>query len=162
MARRLGWKFVDLDSLVARREGASVAAIFRRRGEAAFRSAESAAIRGLIRLKSRVISVGGGAPVSAQNRAWLRRAGHVVYIRVPVEVLAGRLARSRNRPLLYPARGDRAKLRRLISGLLRRRRRFYMQADTVVHAGRRSSGKLAGIILRRVSSRLDKGNGRGL
>ncbi len=162
LAKRLGWKFVDLDSLISRRAGASVAAIFRKRGEKGFRAAESRAIRALPRLKGCVISIGGGAVVSGKNRAWLRKTGHIVYIQARADLLARRLARSRGRPMLKPARGDRKKLDRLVEELLRRRRPFYMQADTVVRAGGHSSGKLAGIILNRVKGELDKGMNRGL
>ncbi|MEK7474531.1 MAG: shikimate kinase [Candidatus Coatesbacteria bacterium] len=142
LARRIGWRFLDLDREVERRAGMSVAAIFRRRGEEAFRAAEYAAIRGLCRRRCRVVAVGGGAPVSARNRAWLRRAGLVVWLRVPAAELVRRLRPGASRPLLAPAHGDCRALARLVKGLLRRRTAAYSRAAVAV-SGSGSSARVA-------------------
>ena len=47
-ARRLGWRFVDLDDAVAERVGTDVQGIFEREGEAAFRRHELSALEDLI------------------------------------------------------------------------------------------------------------------
>ena len=36
LAKKLGWKFIDLDAEIERREGRSIAEIFRENGEAYF------------------------------------------------------------------------------------------------------------------------------
>src|SRR5262245_31769003 len=81
LARMLGWRFTDLDRVVERRAGRSIPALFRRRGEQAFRRLEHEAIRGLRRRRGWVVAAGGGAPVVPRNRPWLRRAGRVVWLR---------------------------------------------------------------------------------
>lgn len=134
LARRLGWRFLDLDRVIERRGGGSVRGLFRRRGEEAFRRLEAVEIRRLHRIRHRVVAAGGGAPVAPRNRYWLKRAGVVVYLRVPVPVLVRRLRRARNRPLLAPAKGEPRVLHRLVASLLKKRERHYAEADFAVPA----------------------------
>ena len=75
LAARLGWAFVDTDDLIERTKQRSIAEIFTAEGEAAFRSLEVETIADVARGCRRVISVGGGAVLSARNRRLLRNAG---------------------------------------------------------------------------------------
>ena len=93
LARRLGVPFVDTDSRVEEREGASVSDLFRYEGEQRFREIErevlDAAIAGN---DSAVISTGGGLPVWGDNMARMNAAGCTVYLRRSAENIAGRLS----------------------------------------------------------------------
>jgi shikimate kinase len=103
-AARLGWTWLDTDTLVTEAEGASVADLFARHGEAHFRAAEARALAdALARPESLVVSVGGGAVVADQNRARLRAAGTVVWLRARPETLARRVGPATARPLLAGA-----------------------------------------------------------
>jgi len=135
LARKLGWRFVDLDRLVANKAGKSVRRIFQEKGEAAFRKMERQAIRGLASFNRHVVATGGGAPVFPGNRRLFRKAGIVVYLSAPAVVLARRLARVTDRPLLASARGHPAALRALIGRMLRKRAGAYATADLAVNAG---------------------------
>ncbi|MGC8626858.1 MAG: shikimate kinase [Acidimicrobiales bacterium] len=98
---RLGWPVVDTDSLVEAEVGTSVAEVFARQGEAEFRARESRAIAQLANgPEPAVVSVGGGAVLSAANRSLLRRAGTVVWLRARPETLAERVGDGTGRPLL--------------------------------------------------------------
>jgi shikimate kinase len=74
LAARLAWDCVDLDERIAVREGQSIPDIFRERGEAGFRAAETAALVELIGSLDRdsVVALGGGAFVQDQNRDLLK------------------------------------------------------------------------------------------
>lgn len=93
LARRLGVPFVDTDSRVEEREGASVSDLFRYEGEQRFREIErevlDAAIAGN---DSAVISTGGGLPVWGDNMARMNAAGCTVYLCRSAENIAGRLS----------------------------------------------------------------------
>ena len=105
LARRLGWRFVDLDRNIQQREGTSIAKIFAQNGEAGFRRAESAALRdllaGLGQQPPTVVALGGGTLSIAQNRLRLRQpGGPVVFLDAPLSTLRERCRRSgRQRPL---------------------------------------------------------------
>ncbi|MBI3998428.1 MAG: 3-dehydroquinate synthase [Armatimonadetes bacterium] len=100
LARRLGWTFADTDAEIEARDGRSIPAIFRESGEADFRAVERAVVRGITKRRRMVVATGGGAVLSAASRRLLYEAGPVFYLRVPVEVLAGRLGADPGRPLL--------------------------------------------------------------
>lgn len=101
LAARLGWPVIDTDAIVERKAGTSVAQIFALEGEEAFRAAEAGAIAGLVAgQEPLVVSVGGGAVVSEANRAALRAAGTVVWLRAPPATLAARVGSGKSRPLL--------------------------------------------------------------
>jgi shikimate kinase len=75
LAQRLDWDFVDLDARIESREGQPVPEIFRDRGEAGFRLAETGALSDLLTSplqRNSVVALGGGAFVQERNRELLR------------------------------------------------------------------------------------------
>lgn len=104
VAARLGRPHVDTDVEVERAAGSSVREIFSTRGEAGFRVEESrvlaAVLGGSVPV---VVSVGGGAVLDDTNRAALRGAGTVVWLRARPDTLARRVGRNADRPLLAAA-----------------------------------------------------------
>ena len=92
LAARLGWRFVDLDDRVTAKEKRSIAEILRDSGEAAFRKAETAALRELLdeldHERPTVAALGGGAFVQDEN-AWLlaEDGDPMVFLDAPYEIL---------------------------------------------------------------------------
>lgn len=113
LAGRLRWRFVDLDDEIVAAEGRSIAELFDKSGEEAFRAAESRALSALLaRPPERlVLALGGGAFVQAQNADAIRRADlPVIFLDAPVETLRARCAAAGDtRPLFR----DEARFRRL-------------------------------------------------
>lgn len=103
VAQTLGREFIDTDLVVERTVGQPVGEIFRNEGEDAFRNYESTAIDDAVSGPARVVAVGGGAVLSAENRTVLKQAGFLVYLRATPETLAARLAHVTDRPLLNVA-----------------------------------------------------------
>lgn len=101
LARELGWEFRDVDEEVEEESGLSVAELFSRRGEPAFRELEERALESCLAGDADgVVSVGGGAVLSESNRARLAGAGTVVWLRARPETLADRVGDGAGRPLL--------------------------------------------------------------
>ncbi|HUZ09549.1 MAG TPA: shikimate kinase [Acidimicrobiales bacterium] len=101
LAGRLGWAYADSDDRVQEATGHTVPELFAQHGEAAFRAAESEALRQALRGASpQVVSVAGGAVLAPANRALLRRSGTVVWLRARPETLGARVGDGRGRPLL--------------------------------------------------------------
>ncbi len=107
LAQRLGWSFHDLDDVIEQREGRTIAAIFAESGEAAFRRAESAALKALLEDSAPrgdlIVALGGGAFAQPENRVALEQAGAItVLLEAPLEELRRRCradAEGRIRPL---------------------------------------------------------------
>ena len=101
LAEGLGWRYVDSDAQVEATVGRTVAEIFAAEGEAGFRGLESAALRtALADPAPSVVSVAGGAVLDPANRALLREAGTVMWLKADVATLARRVGDGSGRPLL--------------------------------------------------------------
>jgi len=76
LAQRLGWRFIDLDSLIEQQDGRAVSRIFAESGEAAFRAMETDALASSLNESGLVIALGGGALETQANRHALGAASH--------------------------------------------------------------------------------------
>jgi shikimate kinase len=114
LARRLGWRAVDIDEMVEQRERQTVASIFAKHGEPYFRAAERAVLMDQIPTRHLVVATGGGTFVDPQNRAVIKGDGATVWLDVPMHRLIARVPADGRRPLA----SDRAEFERLF--LLRR------------------------------------------
>jgi shikimate kinase len=95
LASHLGWQFCDLDQLIEKREGRTVAEIFTEREETGFRAAETQALEELLQDPARkddlVIALGGGTFAQAQNRRVLEQGGAItILLDAPVDELRRR------------------------------------------------------------------------
>lgn len=100
IAGSLDVPFVDLDEWIEARAGRPVAELFSSEGEAGFRAREHDE---LVRMESEppsVVACGGGVILRDENRAFLKRTGTVVYIKVTAAEALARIGDSNTRPLL--------------------------------------------------------------
>lgn len=121
LARARHMTFIDTDDRIVEKAGMPVTAIFEKYGEERFREMETEALREIMTEKGRcVVSVGGGLPMRAENREYLKALGQVIYLRATAETLIGRLGHDCSRPMLRG--GD---LRSRIETLMEKRRDTY-------------------------------------
>jgi shikimate kinase len=103
LARRLGWSFLDVDEVIEAEAGLTIAEIFARHGEAAFRDREQATIASLAGGDSLVLALGGGAIEHPATLTRLVAAPGTLLVHLQVE-LATALSRcgggKQTRPLL--------------------------------------------------------------
>ena len=126
LAKRLGWRFVDVDELIEANAKKSIPAIFSQHGEGVFRRLEQRTIRRVTRSSEQVIATGGGAFLDAKNRARLRVSGPVICLTArPQTILARVKPRLGTRPLLQSGRDSLSTIRTL----LRQRALAYTKAD---------------------------------
>jgi len=109
LAARLGVPYVELDAEIELAAGRTVREIFDQEGEARFRELEAAALGEAAARDPSVVSCGGGVVLEPANRVTLRATGEVVFLSVPLEVLADRVQPAAERPLIR-AEGDLARL----------------------------------------------------
>ncbi len=101
LAERLDRTFVDTDALIEFEAGTTVADLFRREGEPAFRQAERRLVADALRSETAsVIATGGGAVLDAGSRAAMRERGTVVWLDPPIARIVARLDDDGSRPLL--------------------------------------------------------------
>jgi shikimate kinase len=127
LAERLGYDFADLDVEIETATHNTVAEIFERDGEPAFRKLEGAHLTAVL-LPDTVAALGGGTIVDDDNWATVRTRATSVWLDAPVKVLWERVAGIPGRPLA----NDRAAFE--IHHAPRRPR--YAEADARVDASR--------------------------
>lgn len=148
LARRLGWEFVDTDSLIEAREGASVADVFQYEGEQRFREVERAVLDGVIaRGGAAVVSTGGGLPTWSDNMASMNAAGRTVYLRRTAQQIASRLSPygRRKRPRLRGLSDD--ELVAFMERDMATREAYYSRATFVIACDGRSDDDILDEIL---------------
>jgi shikimate kinase len=98
LAQKIGVGSIDLDQHIERTAGRTVPEIFVAEQEAGFRAREAAAVRAAARAPRSVVALGGGAVSARAVRHWVRRTGHLIWLRGPADLCASRAPSGR--PLL--------------------------------------------------------------
>ena len=101
LAKKLGWKFIDLDEEIERSERRAVADIFQEHGEAHFRQIERLALKRISSAASAeksIIALGGGAFLDPENRDVAETTGLTVWLKVSFARIADRVRIDGTRP----------------------------------------------------------------
>ena len=100
IARGLDLDYLDMDALIEKRLGMSIANFFAEKGEEAFRQIESEVLADLLKT-DRVVSTGGGVVVSQRNRDLLKQNPDNIYLKANFETLYQRISADKDnqRPL---------------------------------------------------------------
>jgi shikimate kinase len=149
LAQALGFQPVDLDSLIEKRAGSSVARIFAEQGEQAFRDREADALASLASREGVVIAAGGGAPIDERNREFFLRRSRTFFLRVSLETARHRTKRGAGRPLLQS--GARA-VRLLYEERLPLYRSFGQEVDTEARTPEEVAGEILSLLGRPTAS----------
>jgi shikimate kinase len=127
LAQRLHVPFADSDAEIEKAANETIAEIFARDGEPAFRVGERRIIARLLEGPVQVLATGGGAFMDPLTRAGIREHGLSVWIRADLETLLDRTARRQHRPLLNV--GD---PREIMTRLMAIRHPIYAEADITI------------------------------
>lgn len=101
LAASLDMEFIDLDAEIVAFTGQSIPQIMAEWGESGFRDIEGTTLRRVTKGPPRVIALGGGALLRAQNRSHAESKGVVVSLTAEIETLQKRIAGDETeRPLL--------------------------------------------------------------
>jgi shikimate kinase len=100
LASALDLPFRDADHEVESAAGRSIPDIFADLGEDAFREGERRVIARLLDEPPHVLATGGGAFMSPETRSLIKSRAISIWLKADLEVLAKRVSRKDNRPLL--------------------------------------------------------------
>ena len=100
IARGLDPNYLDMDDLIEKRLGMSIAEFFSEMGEEAFRQVESEVLADLLQ-RDQVVSTGGGVVISQRNCDLLKTNSDNIYLKADFETLYHRIAADQDnqRPL---------------------------------------------------------------
>ena len=99
LARELGYKLIDTDSEIVKRQGKSIPQIMSEVGEQGFRKIEKDVIADLLKNDFLVLSVGGGTIL--HNADLLMSGSTVIFLDTDFKVCYDRIKNDKNRPLAF-------------------------------------------------------------
>ena len=134
LARRLDYQFIDTDDLIENQEIASIADIFKYKGEDYFRLIESKILKGIQSNQNLIVATGGGMPCFHGGIDFIKANGTSIFLNVSPEDLLKRIQKSdaNNRPLI----DKKTSQKELLSSIKNRyesRLQFYEQADIQIN-----------------------------
>tara|TARA_B100000963_G_scaffold294771_1_gene265494 strand:- start:1706 stop:2194 length:489 start_codon:yes stop_codon:yes gene_type:complete len=124
LAKRLKYKFVDVDKLIEAQEGLSINLIFKNKSESYFRKIENDVTLSELKKENTVISLGGGAFLNNAIRKSAKRMSISFWLDLPIEELVKRLKKNSQRPLLFKKNIDETAKKIYLS-----RKKIYNEAD---------------------------------
>lgn len=118
---------IEMDQIIAEREGMSIPDIFEVHGEQYFRDLETNLLIEMQSRKNVVISCGGGTPLRECNVVEMKRNGRVVLLTASPETIFDRVKDSHDRPVI-----ENNKNVPFIADLMEKRRAKYEAAADIV------------------------------
>ena len=143
---------IEMDQIIASREGMSISEIFAERGEEYFRDCETNLLRELQSEKNVVISCGGGTPLREVNVVEMKKNGKVIFLTAEPETILERVRDSHDRPLI-----EENKTVPFIAELMEKRREKYEKAaDIIIHTDHKTTYEICEEIIARVRAVAEK------
>lgn len=118
---------IEMDQIIAERQGMSISDIFETYGEEYFRDLETNLLIEMQSKKNMVISCGGGVPMRERNVVEMKKNGRVVLLTAKPETILNRVKDNHDRPLL-----EGNKTVPFIADLMEKRREKYQAAADIV------------------------------
>ncbi len=131
LAAALQIPFLDADSEIEKAATMSIADIFEKHGEAAFRDGERRVVKRLLDDAPLVLALGGGAFINDETRALVKQKALSIWLDVPVDELVVRVKKKPGKRPLLIGQDIEAKLNALMAD----RGPIYAEADLTVNVG---------------------------
>lgn len=144
-----GLNIVEMDQIIAERNGMSIPEIFAQKGEDYFRQEETDLLRSCRTRKNQIVSCGGGVVMRPVNVEEMKQNGLIVLLQARPETILERVQDSHDRPLL-----ENNKTVDHIAALMEARRPAYeAAADLVIDTDGKTALEICEELLARIAER---------
>ena len=147
LAKSLGRLVIDLDQVIEANAGKSIREIFEQGGEPLFRQQETEALRTVADAPPAVVSLGGGAILSEDNRGVIGQSGLCFWLDADAETIAERIHRDQTTADRRPPLTSLGELEEIRQLLTQRRNLYEAAASHRIDTGGKSVDQVAGEIL---------------
>lgn len=127
MAEKYGMEVLEMDEIIADREGVSISDIFAKQGEEYFRDVETKLLQEICMQEDKVVSCGGGVVLRSHNVEMMKKRGTIVLLSARPETILERVKDDDRRPLL-----EGNKTVDFISEMMEKRREKYEGAADII------------------------------
>jgi shikimate kinase len=136
LAQRLGFTFVDTDTLIEELAGSRIAAIVAQHGWEYFRALERQVVIRVAATDQHVVAAGGGTLIDEENTRLLKMHGVVVLLVCELPILQRRIALESSRPSLTGQGAAEVELAQVWEA---RRARYHAVADMMYNVSAESA-----------------------
>ena len=142
LAKKLDFTFIDIDSLIEKKEKISINQIFETKGEKYFRSVEKLVTLDQLNKKSCVISLGGGAFINDEIRKKVLKNSISFWLNLSVKLIVRRNRKLNLRPLIKNDKSG-----SVISKIYNKRKKIYNLADFKIDCDKLSKSDTVSSVL---------------
>lgn len=148
LSRLYDMDVIEMDQLIAEREGMSISDIFKVHGEPYFRDLETNLLIEMQARKNVVISCGGGVPMRERNVAEMKKNGRVVLLTARPETILKRVKHDHSRPLLENNKNE-----AFIADLMgQRKEKYEAAADIIVETDNKTTAQICEELVQRLEA----------
>ena len=150
LAKKLGIRFLDIDTIIELEENLKISEIFKKFGEEYFRLIEEKVIflkvsEYLRQNVKAIISLGGGGFESKKTRKFLLHNSKVIWLNTDIKVLSKRVGKAFNRPMIE------GNVENNIEMLLNKRIKNYQKSHIEINTDKLSINDLCDKIIEDIS-----------
>ena len=100
LSKKLGYKFIDMDNLIEKKENMTITKIFRVKGENYFRKIEEKICLKILKFNNKIISLGGGSFLNNKIREEIQNNHVSFWLNWNTSTIIRRIKKNKNRPIL--------------------------------------------------------------
>ena len=141
LSKNLNLEFYDIDSVIEKQDGRKIAEIFNTEGEDFFRKLEEKVSIKILKLKNKVISLGGGAFLNENIRKEVLSNNVSFWLNWKSNTLINRIKRNNKRPIINNSNEN--EIKKLIS----KRLKIYSMADFKINCEKFTKNEITRKIL---------------
>ena len=127
LAKKLNFKFFDIDKIIENETKMKIAEIFKIKGENFFRNLEEKTTIKLLNFSDVVISLGGGGFVNETIRKETHTKSKTFWLDWNLDTLISRIRKKNNRPVALTLNNDELK------NLIIKRSKYYSKAEYIIN-----------------------------
>ena len=146
LAKKLKYKFIDVDTEIEKSETEKIIDIFEDKGEEHFRKIEEKLSLSLLEKNKSVISLGGGAFLNSKIRKTINKNSYSFWLNWKIETILERISRNKNRPLVLKNSNN-----ELIK-LYKKRVMFYKLSDFKVNCENKNKIEIVNYIVKTINN----------
>ena len=142
---------VEMDQIIAEKNGMSISEIFSTYGEEYFRNEETQLLIDIQEKKNVIISCGGGVPMREVNVEEMKKSGKIILLTASPKTILGRVKDDHSRPLLENNKNE-----KFIGDLMEKRRKAYEgAADIIINTDGKNAVEICEEIIAKTSEMKD-------
>lgn len=143
LEKKLEMNRIEMDDMIAQKQGMSIPEIFDTYGETYFRDLESNCLIELQKVKQSIVSCGGGVVIRDENAEHMKKNGRVVLLEASPQVILERVKDSNDRPIL----NGHMNVDYIEQLLAKRKEKYQAIADVVVNTDHKTASEIVDEII---------------